>query len=43
MREHIVHEHVVRSVTPPKPEEREIVPFTLIEMRAMLAVVGRDG
>lgn len=42
MREHIVHEHVVHSVTPPKPEEREIVPFTLIEVRAMLAVVGRN-
>jgi integrase/recombinase XerD len=42
MREHLVHHHVVRNVTPPKPEEREIVPFTLIEVRAMLAVVGRD-
>jgi integrase/recombinase XerD len=42
MREHLVHEHVIRSVTPPKPEEREIVPYTLIEMRAMLSVVGRD-
>ncbi len=42
LREHIVHEHVVHSVTPPKPEEREIVPFTLIEVRAMLAVVGRN-
>ncbi len=42
MREHIVHYQVVRDVTPPKPEEREIIPFTLIEVRAMLAVVGRD-
>jgi site-specific recombinase XerD len=42
MSEHLVHHHVVRHVTPPKPEEREIVPFTLIEVRAMLAVVGRD-
>lgn len=39
--EHIVREHVVRAVTPPKPEERDIVPYTLIEMRAMLAVVSR--
>lgn len=42
MREHLVHHHVVHNVTPPKPEERDIVPFTLIEVRAMLAVVGRD-
>lgn len=42
MREHIVRYHVVRDVTPPKPEERDIIPFTLIEVRAMLAVVGRD-
>ena len=42
MRERLVHHHVVRNVTPSKPEEREIVPFILIEVRAMLAVVGRD-
>ncbi len=41
--EYLVHAHVIRNVTPPKQEEREIVPFTLMEMRAMLAVVGRDA
>ena len=42
MREHLIHHHVVHNVTPPKPEEREILPFTLLEVRAMLAVVGRN-
>jgi integrase/recombinase XerD len=42
MREHPVQHHVVRNVTPPKPEGRDTVPFTLIEVRAMLAVVGWD-
>lgn len=42
LREHLVHEHVIHNVIAPKPEEREIVPYTLIEMRAMLSVVGRD-
>jgi site-specific recombinase XerD len=40
--EHIVPKHVVREVTPPKPEQREIVPFTVVEIRAMLEVVGRN-
>jgi site-specific recombinase XerD len=41
--EHIVPKHVVREVNPPKPEQKEIVPFSVIEIRAMLAVVGRDA
>lgn len=40
--EHIVPTHIVREVTPPKPEQKEIIPFTVVEIRAMLAVVGRD-
>lgn len=27
MREHLVLHHVVRNVTPPKPEEHEIAPY----------------
>ncbi len=42
MREHLVHHHLVHNFTPPKQEEREIGPFILIEVRALLAVVGRD-
>jgi len=40
--EHIVPKHVVRDVTPPKPEQKEITPFTVVEIRAMLEVVGRN-
>lgn len=40
--EHIVPKHIVREVTPPKPEQKEIIPFTVVEIRAMLAVVGRN-
>jgi integrase/recombinase XerD len=40
--EHIVPKHIVREVTPPKPEQKEIVPFMVVEIRAMLGVVGRD-
>lgn len=42
MSEHIVPNHIVREVTPPKPEQKEIIPFTVVEIRAMLAVVGRE-
>ena len=42
VREYIVREHVIRAVIPPKPEQREIVPYSLVEVRAMLAVVARD-
>ena len=41
--EHIVPKHVVREVIPPKPEQKEIIPFTLVEIRAMLEVVGRNS
>jgi len=41
--EHIVPKHIVREVTPPKPEQKEIVPFTVVEIRAMLEVVGRNS
>lgn len=40
--EHIVPKHIVREVKPPKPEQKEIVPFTVVEIRAMLEVVGRN-
>lgn len=40
--EHIVPKHIVREVTPPKPEQREIVPSTVVEIRAMVEVVGRN-
>jgi len=39
--EYIVAKHIVREVIPPKPEQKEIVPFTVVEIRAMLEVVGR--
>lgn len=39
---HYVSEHVVRQVQPPKPEEREIVPYSETEIRAMLASLERS-
>jgi len=41
--EHIVQNHIVREVKPPKAEQKDIVPFTLVEIRAMLGVAGRDS
>ena len=35
-------QHVVRNVPRPRPEKREIVPFTEAEIRAMMAVLGRS-
>jgi hypothetical protein len=32
----------VWEVTPLKPDQKEIVPFTVVQIRAMLAVVERD-
>lgn len=40
--EQIVADHVVHRVKPPKPDKVEILPFTEIEFRAMLAVLGRS-
>lgn len=36
----LVEKHIVRRVVPPKPEKRDIVPFTEADLRAMLAAVG---
>lgn len=33
--------HVVRAVRPPKPEQREITPYSLEEVRAMLGALNR--
>lgn len=41
LKEGIARAHVVREVQAPKPEKREIVPFTLAEVKALLAAVGR--
>jgi len=37
----VLAKHPVRG-SAPKPEQKEIVPFSVVEIRAMLAVVGRD-
>jgi integrase/recombinase XerD len=39
--EQIVDQHIVREVQPPKPEKREIVPYTEHDFRAMLAACDR--
>jgi len=41
MTEGIVEENVVRRIKPPKPEERVIEPYTLEEVKLMLASVER--
>jgi site-specific recombinase XerD len=42
LKEHIVTQHVPRQLEPPKPEIREIVPYTETEVRAMLASLYRS-
>jgi integrase/recombinase XerD len=42
VKEHLVPEHVVREVEPPRPEEREIVPYTEQDVKAMLAACDRS-
>jgi len=40
--EKLAETHVVRAVHPPKPEKREIIPFTESEVKVMLSVVARS-
>ena len=42
IRERLVSNHVVHSVTPPKPEQREIIPFTEAEFKLLVSVVSRS-
>jgi site-specific recombinase XerD len=42
LRERLVQHHIVRDVQPPKPEKREILPYTEQEIRAMLAACDRS-
>lgn len=42
VKEHLTDTHIMRMVTPPKPEKREILPFTEEEIRAMLNSVSRS-
>lgn len=38
----IATRHVVRKVTPPKPESKAVIPFTQAEVKAILAAVERS-
>lgn len=42
VKEEIVTKHIVNSITPPKIEQREIMPFTQAEFKAILGVVSRS-
>jgi len=42
VREEIVQKNIVHLVTPPKAEEREILPFTEAEFKALLAAASRS-
>jgi integrase/recombinase XerD len=42
VKEEIVPRNVVHLLTPPKPEQREILPFTEAEFKALLSVVARS-
>jgi site-specific recombinase XerD len=42
IKEEIVTKHIVNSITAPKPEQREIVPFTQAEFKALLGVVSKS-
>lgn len=42
VKEKIVETHIVRAITPPRPEEREIIPFNESEFRSMLSVITRS-
>jgi integrase/recombinase XerD len=41
-KEGLVEKHIVRAVDPPRPEKREIVPYTEQEIRAMLAACDQS-
>ena len=40
--ERYVHKHIVRAVTPPKPEIRAIEPFSILDLKALLAALSRS-
>jgi integrase/recombinase XerD len=42
VKEEIVPRNIVHLLTPPKPEQREILPFTEAEFKALLSVVTRS-
>ena len=42
VKEQIIPTNVVKGIQPPRPEKREIVPFTETEIKAMLAALGRS-
>jgi site-specific recombinase XerD len=41
VREDIVSRNIVHGLTPPKPEQKEVLPFTEMEFKALLSVVAR--
>ncbi len=42
VKEHVASRHIVRDVDPPKPEIREVVPYSEGEVRAMLNALHRS-
>lgn len=42
VKEEIVEKNIIHSITAPKPEQREIQPFTEAEFKALLSVVARS-
>jgi len=42
LKENLVETHVVRAITAPKPEQREIVPFTENEIKLMLSSLDKS-
>lgn len=40
--EELATEHVIRRVVKPKPEQPDIIPFTELDIRAMLAAIGKS-
>ena len=42
LKEGLVQRHIVRAVDPPKPEKREIIPYTEQDIRAMLAACDQS-
>ncbi|MFN2169350.1 MAG: tyrosine recombinase XerC, partial [Anaerolineae bacterium] len=41
LKEELVDRHIVRDVAPPKPEQREIIPFTQADLKLMLAACNK--
>ena len=42
VREEIVPENIVRKITPPKVDRKEVVPFTEVEIKAIFAALNRS-